>query len=127
MERSFFIAAVDFAPLSRPTTFRRWAIRTSFRWTEAGGVGPKPASQSSGSKFNPAKTRSKGRHQEEPKEMLAGAGGLEPPPSSLTVRCPTDWTTPQLIDRLPYAATTYWTYANRSSATVASSGVGRDE
>jgi hypothetical protein len=27
---------------------------------------------------------------------LAGAGGLEPPPSSLTVRCPTDWTTPQL-------------------------------
>src|ERR1700685_503152 len=26
---------------------------------------------------------------------LAGAGGLEPPPSSLTVRCPTNWTTPQ--------------------------------
>ena len=26
---------------------------------------------------------------------LAGAGGFEPPPSSLTVRCPTDWTTPQ--------------------------------
>jgi hypothetical protein len=30
---------------------------------------------------------------------LAGAGGLEPPPSSLTVRCPTDWTTPQLVCR----------------------------
>ena len=28
-------------------------------------------------------------------ERLAGAGGFEPPPSSLTVRCPTDWTTPQ--------------------------------
>jgi hypothetical protein len=32
---------------------------------------------------------------------LAGAGGLEPPPSSLTVRCPTDWTTPQLLAILP--------------------------
>src|SRR5215470_18712610 len=27
--------------------------------------------------------------------ILAGAGGFEPPPSSLTVRCPTGWTTPQ--------------------------------
>ena len=26
---------------------------------------------------------------------LAGAEGLEPSPSALTVRCPTDWTTPQ--------------------------------
>src|ERR1700691_1093126 len=26
---------------------------------------------------------------------LAGAVGLEPTPSSLTVRCPTNWTTPQ--------------------------------
>ena len=29
------------------------------------------------------------------KERLAGAVGLEPTPSSLTVRCPTNWTTPQ--------------------------------
>src|SRR3989442_14034817 len=28
-------------------------------------------------------------------KKLAGAGGFEPPPSSLTVRCPTGWTTPQ--------------------------------
>src|SRR5579862_8398775 len=28
-------------------------------------------------------------------EQLAGAVGLEPTPSSLTVRCPTNWTTPQ--------------------------------
>ena len=28
---------------------------------------------------------------------MAGAGGFEPPPSSLTVRCPTDWTTPQRV------------------------------
>ena len=28
-------------------------------------------------------------------EELAGAVGLEPTPSSLTVRCPTNWTTPQ--------------------------------
>src|SRR5271169_4695509 len=28
-------------------------------------------------------------------ERLAGAVGLEPTPSSLTVRCPTNWTTPQ--------------------------------
>jgi hypothetical protein len=27
--------------------------------------------------------------------LLAGAVGLEPTPSSLTVRCPTNWTTPQ--------------------------------
>ena len=27
--------------------------------------------------------------------QLAGAVGLEPTPSSLTVRCPTNWTTPQ--------------------------------
>jgi hypothetical protein len=27
--------------------------------------------------------------------ILAGAVGLEPTPSSLTVRCPTNWTTPQ--------------------------------
>jgi hypothetical protein len=26
---------------------------------------------------------------------MAGAGGFEPPPSALTVRCPTGWTTPQ--------------------------------
>jgi hypothetical protein len=29
------------------------------------------------------------------KARLAGAVGLEPTPSSLTVRCPTNWTTPQ--------------------------------
>ena len=29
---------------------------------------------------------------------LAGAVGLEPTPSSLTVRCPTDWTTPQRVE-----------------------------
>ena len=29
---------------------------------------------------------------------LAGAEGFEPSPSSLTVRCPTDWTTPQQLD-----------------------------
>jgi hypothetical protein len=28
-------------------------------------------------------------------EILAGAEGFEPSPSSLTVRCPTGWTTPQ--------------------------------
>ena len=28
---------------------------------------------------------------------LAGAVGLEPTPSSLTVRCPTNWTTPQTV------------------------------
>src|SRR6266481_945627 len=28
-------------------------------------------------------------------ENLAGAEGFEPSPSSLTVRCPTSWTTPQ--------------------------------
>jgi hypothetical protein len=28
-------------------------------------------------------------------EKLAGAEGFEPSPSSLTVRCPTSWTTPQ--------------------------------
>src|SRR5215475_9444124 len=28
-------------------------------------------------------------------EKLAGAEGFEPSPSSLTVRCPTGWTTPQ--------------------------------
>ena len=28
-------------------------------------------------------------------ERLAGAVGLEPTPASLTVRCPTNWTTPQ--------------------------------
>src|SRR5277367_4584540 len=31
---------------------------------------------------------------------LAGAVGLEPTPSSLTVRCPTNWTTPQLCREL---------------------------
>ncbi len=30
-------------------------------------------------------------------EKLAGAEGFEPSPSSLTVRCPTDWTTPQQL------------------------------
>ncbi len=29
------------------------------------------------------------------KKKLAGAEGFEPSPSSLTVRCPTSWTTPQ--------------------------------
>jgi hypothetical protein len=29
---------------------------------------------------------------------MAGAGGFEPPPSALTVRCPTGWTTPQADD-----------------------------
>jgi hypothetical protein len=28
-------------------------------------------------------------------DLMAGAVGLEPTPSSLTVRCPTNWTTPQ--------------------------------
>jgi hypothetical protein len=32
------------------------------------------------------------------KVMLAGAVGLEPTPSSLTVRCPTNWTTPHLCE-----------------------------
>ena len=31
----------------------------------------------------------------EKQELMAGAVGLEPTPSSLTVRCPTNWTTPQ--------------------------------
>ena len=31
---------------------------------------------------------------------LAGAEGFEPSPSSLTVRCPTSWTTPQRCERL---------------------------
>jgi hypothetical protein len=30
---------------------------------------------------------------------LAGAEGFEPSPSSLTVRCPTSWTTPQRLPR----------------------------
>ena len=43
---------------------------------------------------------------------LAGAEGFEPSPSSLTVRCPTGWTTPQLRETL-LAATTE---ANERSA-----------
>jgi hypothetical protein len=41
-----------------------------------------------------------GRRAEEThaeRERLAGAEGFEPSPSSLTVRCPTGWTTPQRV------------------------------
>src|SRR5579863_10386182 len=34
-------------------------------------------------------------------EKLAGAEGFEPSPSSLTVRCPTGWTTPQQLGKTP--------------------------
>jgi hypothetical protein len=35
---------------------------------------------------------------------LAGAEGFEPSPSSLTVRCPTSWTTPQQGSRVEKGA-----------------------
>src|ERR1700736_275837 len=41
-------------------------------------------------------TRSR-RYHHLSREILAGAEGFEPSPSSLTVRCPTDWTTPQQL------------------------------
>src|SRR5580765_7695038 len=56
---------------------------------------------------------------EERREKLAGAEGFEPSPSSLTVRCPTSWTTPQrAIAREENAARKAVTFAEKRARSI---------